>query len=195
MQKIKLLKTIKIKNILACIFLLLLNLSFTGAKAACLQLCSENWWLNTSKEEIKLEILKVKNLNMRDGYGFRPLHFAVQNGEKDKVNLLLKSGVNTNAKTDHGFTPIYFAVGKNGDFEILKMLIKFGALINVYDKNGITPLHYAAWGTAEKISILLEAGADKKAKTNSGKTAFELAKDNEDLFGTETYYLLKNTNE
>ena len=67
--------------------------------------------------------------------------------------------------------------------------------IDFYDKNGITPLHYAAWGTAEKISILLEAGADKKAKTNSGKTAFELAKDNEDLFGTETYYLLKNTNE
>ena len=90
MQKIKLLKTIKIKNILACIFLLLFNLSFTGANAACLQLCSENWWLNTSKEEIKSEILKVKNLNMRDDYGFRPLHFAVQNGEKDKVNLLLK---------------------------------------------------------------------------------------------------------
>jgi len=195
MLKMKLLKTIRIKSIFAGSFLFLLNLSFTGANASCLQLCSENWWLNTSREEIKSEISKVKNLNMRDDYGFRPLHFAVQNGEKDKVNLLLKRGANANAKTDHGFTPIYFSVGKNGDLEILKMLIKFGALVNVNDKNGITPLHYAAWGTAEKISILLEAGADKKAKTNSGKTAFELAKDNEDLFGTETYYLLENTNE
>jgi ankyrin repeat protein len=106
----------------------------------------------------------------------------VQNGEKEKVKLLLSAGVNTNAKTDYGFTPLY-----------ILMLIKSGSSINVKDKNGITPLHYAAWGSSEKIILLLNAGADKNAITKSGKTAFDLALDNEDLIDTEAYFLLQDT--
>ena len=107
--------------------------------------------------------------------------------------MLLSAGVNTNTKTDYGFTPLYFAVGKKGDPEIIELLIKFGSAINVKNKNGITPLHYASWGTSEKIILLLNAGADKKAKTNSGKTAFDLAKDNDQLVNSSAYMLLKPT--
>ena len=193
------LNKMRTKNILVCILVFLTSLTFTAAQASCTKLCSENWWKNTSIEIIELELAKVGNLNARDDYGFRPLHFAVQNGEKSKVRLLLSDGVccgvNTNAKTDFGFTPLYFAVGKKGDTEIIEMLINFGALINVHNKNGITPLHYAAWGTAEKIKILLNAGADITTKTNSGKIAFDLAKDNEDLIDTEVYFLLKVSSE
>jgi ankyrin repeat protein len=195
MIKIMLLNKSRTKNILACLLVFLTSLTFTAAQASCTKLCSENWWRNTSIVNIKLELLKVDNLNARDDYGFRPLHFAVQNGEKSKVRLLLSDGINTNAKTDYGFTPLYFAVGKKGDPEIIEMLINFGASINVHNKNGITPLHYAAWGTAEKIRILLNAGADITTKTNSGKVAFDLAKDNEDLVDTEVYFLLKVSSE
>tara|TARA_B110000008_G_scaffold60463_1_gene60021 strand:+ start:636 stop:1223 length:588 start_codon:yes stop_codon:yes gene_type:complete len=193
MVKTKIFKDINKKYILVygLIFLLIVNL--TAAHASCAQLCDENWWANSSVKNIKEKLTSSENLNIRDDFGFRPLHFAVQNGEKEKVRLLLSAGVNTNAKTDYGFTPLYFAVGKKGDLEILEMLIKSGSSINVKNKNGITPLHYAAWGTSEKIMLLLNAGADKKAITNSGKTAFDLALDNEDLIDTEAYFLLRET--
>ena len=193
MVKIKIFKNTNKKYILvySLIFLLIFNL--TAAHASCSQLCNENWWANSSLKIIEAKLTSSKNLNIRDDYGFRPLHFAVQNGEKEKVKLLLSAGVNTNAKTDHGFTPLYFAVGKKGDLEIIKMLIKSGSSLNVKDKNGITPLHYAAWGSSEKIILLLNAGADKNAITKSGKTAFDLALDNEDLIDTEAYFLLQDT--
>ena len=193
MVKTKILKNMNTKYILVCSLIILLKLNLTAAHASCSQLCNENWWANSSLKIIKEKLISSKNLNIRDDYGFRPLHFAVQNGEKEKVKLLLSAGVNTNAKTDHGFTPLYFAVGKKGDLEIIKMLIKSGSSLNVKDKNGITPLHYAAWGSSEKIILLLNAGADKNAITKSGKTAFDLALDNEDLIDTEAYFLLQNT--
>ena len=193
MVKTKILKNLNAKYILVCSLIILLKFNLTAAHASCSQLCNENWWANSSLKIIKEKLISSKNLNIRDDYGFRPLHFAVQNGEKEKVKLLLSAGVNTNAKTDHGFTPLYFAVGKKGDLEIIKMLIKFGSSLNVKDKNGITPLHYAAWGSSEKIILLLNAGADKNAITKSGKTAFDLALDNEDLIDTEAYFLLQDT--
>ena len=193
MVKTKILKNMNTKYILVCSLIILLKFNLTAAHASCSQLCNENWWANSSLKIIKEKLISSKNLNIRDDYGFRPLHFAVQNGEKEKVKLLLSAGVNTNAKTDHGFTPLYFAVGKKGDLEIIKMLIKSGSSLNVKDKNGITPLHYAAWGSSEKIILLLNAGADKNAITKSGKTAFDLALDNEDLIDTEAYFLLQNT--
>ena len=193
MVKTKILKNMNAKYILVCSLIILLKFNLTAAHASCSQLCNENWWANSSLKIIKEKLISSKNLNIRDDYGFRPLHFAVQNGEKEKVQLLLSAGVNTNAKTDHGFTPLYFAVGKKGDLEIIKMLIKSGSLLNVKDKNGITPLHYAAWGSSEKIILLLNAGADKNAITKSGKTAFDLALDNEDLIDTEAYFLLQDT--
>ena len=193
MVKTKILKNMNAKYILVCSLIILLKFNLTAAHASCSQLCNENWWANSSLKIIKEKLITSKNLNIRDDYGFRPLHFAVQNGEKEKVKLLLSAGVNTNAKTDHGFTPLYFAVGKKGDLEIIKMLIKSGSSLNVKDKNGITPLHYAAWGSSEKIILLLNAGADKNAITKSGKTAFDLALDNEDLIDTEAYFLLQDT--
>ena len=193
MVKTKILKNMNAKYILVCSLIILLKFNLTAAHASCSQLCNENWWANSSLKIIKEKLISSKNLNIRDDYGFRPLHFAVQNGEKEKVKLLLSAGVNTNAKTDHGFTPLYFAVGKKGDLEIIKMLIKSGSSLNVKDKNGITPLHYAAWGSSEKIILLLNAGADKNAITKSGKTAFDLALDNEDLIDTEAYFLLQDT--
>jgi ankyrin repeat protein len=193
MVKTKILKNMNAKYMLVCSLIILLKFNLTSAHASCSQLCNENWWANSSLKIIEEKLISSKNLNIRDNYGFRPLHFAVQNGEKEKVQLLLSTGVNTNAKTDHGFTPLYFAVGKKGDLEIIKMLIKFGSSLNVKDRNGITPLHYAAWGSSEKIILLLNAGADKNAITKSGKTAFDLALDNEDLIDTEAYFLLQDT--
>jgi ankyrin repeat protein len=46
---------------------------------------------------------------------------------------------------------------------------------------------YAAWENpnAAVLVALLDAGADAKVKSNSGKTAFDYALDNEKLKGTD----------
>lgn len=160
------------------------------ASASCTLLCNENWWRITSVSEVKSIIEESPNLNARDKYGFRALHYAVKNGEKNKVKILLLAGVNVNSRTDFGFTPLYFAVGSMGDDEIITMLLDYGALINVQNNNGISPLHYAAWGTATKLKLLINAGADIKQTTSSGLTAFDLAKDNDQLKDKEIYRLL-----
>jgi len=51
----------------------------------------------------------------------------------------------------------------------------------------MTALMYAAWENPnpEVVVTLLKAGADVKAKSYSGKTAFDYAQDNEKLKGTD----------
>ena len=165
------------------------------ASASCTLLCNENWWRVTSVTEINTILKEASNLNSRDKYGFRALHHAVLNGDHKKVKILLLAGVNVNSRTDFGFTPLYFAVGSEGDEEIVTMLLDHGALINIQNNNGISPLHYAAWGTARKLKLLIKAGADIKLTTNSGLTAFDLAKDNDQLKDTEIYHLLDGSSE
>ncbi len=67
-----------------------------------------------------------------------------------------------------------------------------GARINDRDDTGWTPLMYAARYTynSEIITTLLDAGADGKARDEDGKTAFDLAKENEYLKGTDAYWQL-----
>jgi ankyrin repeat protein len=60
-------------------------------------------------------------------------------------------------------------------------------------RNGSTPkLMYAAGNNQnpEVITTLLKAGADGKAKSTDGKTAFDYAQANEKLKGTDAYWKL-----
>jgi hypothetical protein len=58
---------------------------------------------------------------------------------------------------------------------------------------GWTALIYAAWhGTAESVKVLLDAGADASHKDTFGKTAWDHAKKNEALKGTDAYWMLRD---
>ena len=62
------------------------------------------------------------------------------------------------------------------------------------DEDGWTPLHYAAslHDTPGVITRLIELGANGKAKTADGKTAWDIAQDNEALHGTDAWWLLND---
>jgi hypothetical protein len=58
---------------------------------------------------------------------------------------------------------------------------------------GWTALIYAAWhGTAESVKMMLKAGADASHKDTFGKTAWDYAKKNEALKGTDAYWMLRD---
>ena len=58
---------------------------------------------------------------------------------------------------------------KGTNEQIRKLIGKDPKLLEMPDENGSTPLHHAAWNRDETaIMILLELGADKKAKNNKG---------------------------
>ncbi|XP_047101843.1 protein phosphatase 1 regulatory subunit 27-like [Schistocerca piceifrons] len=65
-----------------------------------------------------------------------------------------------------------------GGTAVARLLLRATADPNARDGRGWTPLHWAAAnGHAEVAAVLLEAGADKGATASDGRTALDLASD------------------
>ena len=65
--------------------------------------------------------------------------------------------------------------------------------VNARTEDGSTSLMYAAGsGTAESVKVLLDAGVDASVKDTLGKTAWDHAKKNEALKGTDAYWMLRD---
>lgn len=90
------------------------------------------------------------------------------------ARILLSSRADIDADDGYGATALYKAVYLKKP-EVAKLLVQFNAKVNtktgIYiDGDGdITPLHRAYW-SAELTKLLLEKGADPKAKDTSGRT-------------------------
>lgn len=106
------------------------------------------------------------------------LGIAAFDGYKEIVEILLKNGANPNVFDDMGTAPIHGSARTNRA-EIIQLLIDAKADVNIKHKaNDETPLHYAAeYNSLEAAQVLLKNGADKTAKTQSGKTPYDLAKE------------------
>ena len=76
----------------------------------------------------------------------------------------------------------------------IKEEINNGANIEARGERERTPLMYTAWfnQNPEVITTLLDAGADGKVRDIDGKTAFDYAKENEQLKGTDEYWRLND---
>ncbi len=96
-------------------------------------------------------------------------------------------------KPKNGFTLILAAAN---EFPIprLSNSLDAGADVNIRTVEKSTPLMYAArWNqNPEVIKALLKAGADGKARSCAGKTAFDYAEMNEHIKDTEVYWLLND---
>jgi ankyrin repeat protein len=74
--------------------------------------------------------------------------------------------------------PLYHAI-RNGDLKQIKTLLDKGANPNVPDNLGYAPLMHALLtevSSLELVKLLLEHGADAKAKAKDGFTALSFAK-------------------
>jgi ankyrin repeat protein len=114
------------------------------------------------------------------------------------ISTLLKAGANVKAKdatTD--FNVLLIAAEYNTSPEVISRLIKAGADVNAKDKDGYTPLIEAASKNQnpDVVAALLKAGANAKAKNNKGYSAFEYAKYNRSLEGTEALKKLEEASQ
>jgi len=152
-----------------------------------------------SIEKAKAFIEGSININVSDGHGYTPLHYAVQNDHKEIVELLISKNADVNAKNRSGQTPLHIA-SDGGNKDIVELLLSKGADINATDHRGQSPLHQAVsnghkdivelliakgddvslhqaarFGTLSKVKSLIEEVADINAKDTSGQTPLHYA--------------------
>ena len=99
-------------------------------------------------------------------------------GETDLVKAIVKAFPKTHAVPGpHGIPLLSHAIfGKKEADDVFEFLIAAGANVNQTSNSGQTPLMAAAMtGRVEIVKQLLEAKADPKLKTKSGKTALDAA--------------------
>ncbi|XP_010267531.1 PREDICTED: acyl-CoA-binding domain-containing protein 1 [Nelumbo nucifera] len=77
-------------------------------------------------------------VDLRDGEGRTPLHWAVDRGHLNIVELLVSRNADVNAKDNEGQTPLHYATVCERE-GIAKFLVKQNADVNVKDNEGNSP--------------------------------------------------------
>ena len=113
--------------------------------------------------------------------GVSALHAACANQARESVEILLRANINVDLQdAEKGQTALHYCAVYNY-LELAKMILATGAKQNVADNFGNQPLWAAVFGVKGKserlamVELLLQQGADKNHKNNSGKCPLELA--------------------
>lgn len=102
---------------------------------------------------------------------------AVRTGNANEVRTLLNQSANIRVRSISENTVLHIAASW-GYIDVMRELVGRCSLDDVNAKNdaGNTPLHKAAnSGHSEIVKILLESGADTRAKNNEDKTPADIA--------------------
>lgn len=154
------------------------------------------------KQLVEIFVKYRADIEVRDSWGQRPLHYAALNGQTAAAESLLvhKAFVDCREDIVHprfwngglgGFdpddepepepvadlaTPLHSAIVR-GHVAMVKLLLAHGANANAEKANGCTPLHdAAAERNVEIVSLLLAHGTRVDAKAKNGRTPlFEAA--------------------
>jgi len=128
--------------------------------------------------EMVKALLNFKPLTEKsENRGLTPLHKACINGNYDIALMLINAGANVNAESSIGYTCLMYAADENLKF--VSLLVDKGAKLNATGPMGETALMEAArHGSLENVKYLISKGADHKLQDSEGKTAADIAADN-----------------
>ena len=117
------------------------------------------------------------------GGGYTALHWAAQQGHTPVVTILLDSGssleTRISARSDAGWTPLSLAA-RHGHIETAKCLLLRGAQLDTQSDDKNTPLHRASlMSYTDMVQLLLQCGANQEIRNRDGKTAEDLANNDE----------------
>ncbi|MBZ5590751.1 MAG: ankyrin repeat domain-containing protein [Acidobacteriia bacterium] len=141
-------------------------------------------------EMVRQFVEKGADVNANTPTGDTALHFAASVGNVAMVKLLIAKGADVNAATTDAtkvrkgpvalnhLTALMFAA-PYGTPELVRTLLDAGAKVNARDIREMTPLMLAVSSETQNsavVQLLLEKGADVKAKSTLGETALDWAK-------------------
>ena len=156
----------------------------------CDLLCDETFWETATKDSVLELVSAGADVNISDGLGGTPLHWAATAASGESVAALLSAGADINAKDEYDWTPLELAIFF-GRAETVQVLWLAGAEVNTNAMVGWTALHLAALlGTPESIIALLSVGADGSLTNDDGETPFDLAQYNDNVRDTAAYWAL-----
>lgn len=138
---------------------------------------------------LKSLIAKKANLNLKDKSGNTALFFAISNENTEAAKLLIEAGAELGSFNENGDSALMTAVSFNNT-ELIKLILKKRPqLLNLESPEKQTPLMKAAEvGSVETVQILVNAGADLKARDKLDRTAYDIAKESQN---TESLKYLK----
>lgn len=151
--------------------------------------------INENPNVISLLIGRGYQVESTDIMGFSALMFAASSNQNPAIlDFLISSGANVNARDARGWTPLMFAVHNNKNPDITATLINHGADVNARNGEGRTPLILAVIGNRNHqiIRILIEHDANVEITDNTGKSAWDYARDNKHIYNTPIYWLLND---
>ena len=125
---------------------------------------------NGDLRALKSSLQKTEAAKARDSHGVPLVMYAAAFGSPEALRMLIDAGADVNAKNSFDATALMWAAG---DPVKARILIEHGANVNSVSKQGRTPLIIAAahHGAGETVRLLLEKGADARAKDGMGTTA------------------------
>jgi ankyrin repeat protein len=111
-----------------------------------------------------------------NNYGVTALALAAGNGNAAIIDRLLKAGADPNRAVRAGETPLMLAA-RTDHVDAVKVLLSGGATVDAKETwNGQTALMWAAAaGNGPTVQLLIERGADFKARSNAGTTPLMFA--------------------
>ena len=124
----------------------------------------------------------VTRISSDEGKGVKPqnafsaLSRALESGHVEVVRYLIEHGAAIVGRTRGGQPPLTYVI-QHRQPELLELFLKNKAPTDLVDFDGLTALHLAAAADDETATrLLLEHGANPKAKDSKGKTPLDMAR-------------------
>jgi ankyrin repeat protein len=127
-------------------------------------------------ETVDLLLRSGANVKAANRYGVTPLSLACTNGNGAMVERLLKAGADPNTVLP-GTETVLMTAARTGKVDAVKALLSHGAVVDAKEsRHGQTAVMWAAAeGNVEAVEVLIRAGADFRARLDSGFTPFLFA--------------------